>query len=155
MSPTITHTKEGARLTRQRTELTAESVPEIEDSMKAMQEALASLRKKNADKNEEKEATPDDVATSPTRDDVQVEQDYTAVKVWDKFISGQDIDIYETDYRKILPVKLAEELGITIGKQLLLKRNSFVWTSEPNVRELKKRLFKLITIVIMSEVGNA
>ena len=160
MTPTITHSKEGTRLTRIRTASTAEAVPEIEDSIKAMQEALASMKKKNTERSEEKEATPDDVATSPTRDDFHDdEEDNAAARIWDKFINGEDTDIYETEYiqkvRKVLPLKMAEGLGCTIGKKLLLKRNSFIRTLETNTRELKKRLFKLITIVMTTEVGNA
>ena len=50
---------------------------------------------------------------------------------------------------------MGEDLGTTIGQQLLQKRDSFVQTSETNVKEMKKRLFKLITIIMMREVGNA
>ena len=98
MSPTTTHTEEGIHLTRLRTQSTSESVPEIEDSMQIMHEALANLRKqKKSEGDEEKEATPDDVATSPTRDDIKVGQEYTAVQVWDKLVTGHDTDAYETD----------------------------------------------------------
>ena len=62
---------------------------------------------------------------------------------------------YLCQVRSLLPVKMSDDLGSTIGQQLLHKRDSFVRTSDTNVKELRKRLHKLMTIVIMREVENA
>ena len=91
---TTTKTSGSSRL-RTRGQSTSETVPEIEDSMRIMAEAIANSKKqkKTEQQDEGNDGSSEEAETSPPREEAKDETNYKAVKVWDNFLSDKNLQI--------------------------------------------------------------
>ena len=146
---------------RTRGQSMSESVPEIEESMRIMAEAITNSKKqKKVEQHDEgNDDASEEAETSPPREEEREETNYKAVKVWDNFLNDKNLQIENIGFTKriceLLPSEMGSELGRGIGEEITNKKAAFIKRKETDPKELRKRLCKIVTVVMMREVEQS
>ena len=139
----------------------SESVPEIDESIRIMQEAISNSKKqKKVERHEEEDdGASEEAETSPPREVETEETNQKAAKVWDNFLNDKNLQLDNIGFTKriceLLPGDMGGDLGRGIGEEITNKKMAFIKCKETNPKELRKRLCKIVTVVMMREVEQS
>ena len=148
--------------TRIRTASASEAVPEIEESVQRLAEAMKKYKGKRREPQEddiEVSDEEDEQPTSPPAEEVRNKENVEAIQIWDDFMGVKLNHLPDTDFIKQVAVLVGERatngISTRAGLQLLAARDKFVTDPEVCKKELKRKMVKLVTRALISEAESA